>query len=79
MHTLRETFTEQREHLAGVGIDIDATDNHLKLIRSALCADVPRRLLIAEYLAELAELVAPVDELAADVEELRTAVSAWLS
>lgn len=79
MHTLCETFDEQHEHVASVGIDVDAADNHLKLIRAALCADVPRRLLIAEYLAELAELLRPVDELAADVEELRAAVTTWLS
>jgi hypothetical protein len=79
MHTLRQTFDEQRSELAHAGIDIEAAEAHIALIRSGLCADVPRRLLLAADLAELAELVRPVQEASDDVESLRTAVTAWLS
>jgi hypothetical protein len=79
MHTLCQTVDEQRSALADAGIDVEATLAHLALLRNALCANVPRQLLIAAYLTELAELVGPVQEAVDDVESLRSAVTAWLS
>ena len=79
MHTLRRTFDEQRSEMADAGIHIEAVEARIALIRNALCADVPRRLLLAAYLAEFAELVGPFQEAADDVDSLRSAVLAWLS
>jgi hypothetical protein len=76
---LRQTFDEQRSELADAGIDVEAAEAHIASIRNALCADVPRRLLLAAYLVELAELVRPVGQAADDVESLRSATTAWLS
>jgi hypothetical protein len=74
MHTLRETFDEQRDQLG----DPDAVEAYIAAIRTELCAEPPHRLVLFDHLAGLAEHVAPVGELADDVTALRAAITAWL-
>ena len=74
MHTLRETFDEQRDQLR----DPDAVEAYIAAIRTELCAEPPHRLVLFDYLAGLTDQVALVGELVDDVAALRAAVTAWL-
>jgi hypothetical protein len=74
VHTLGQVVDEHREQLA----DADAVGRQIAMIRQELCAEKPRRAVLAGCVEELVEQVRAVAEVAEAAEQVRTQVSAYL-